>query len=71
MLFESHDYYGVLFDCPAGERLVNCPMRRIEHFSIRSRILWFESLSHLEKREIIEHHIKCSKERWLKKVLTK
>ena len=64
---DDYVFYGILFDCPAGERFANCPIKRIKHFSFKDRVQWFESLNHLEKCEIIEYHIKCSQERRISK----
>jgi hypothetical protein len=53
-------FYGVLYECPAGNRLADCPIYGMDHISFKEKIEWFENLSDAEKSTIVCYHILCS-----------
>jgi hypothetical protein len=57
------DIYGILFDCPAGDRLRDCPNRKVEKLSFKGKLRWFDNLNYEEKSNLHKHHIECSNKR--------
>lgn len=57
------NYYGILYNCPAGKPMEDCPFNSIEKLSFTDKIDWFEKLPELEKEKIINEHKKCSNKR--------
>jgi len=58
--------YGVSYKCPALERQDNCPLKKIDCFSFKEKVILIDGLCIEEKKEILEHHKICSKNReWL------
>lgn len=62
------DYYGILYDCPAGIRLYSCPIMKAPIHSFKARLEWFVNLSQVEKNKIVEHHKKCSQQRRIRDI---
>lgn len=63
-LFDTHNYYGILLDCPAENRLNSCPIKAKEHLSFKDKIKWYDNLSSVQKHRIVSHHLACSKKQW-------
>lgn len=57
------DIYGILYNCPAGERCQDCPIQKVENLSFKDKVKWFENLCDKGKYDIQKHHIKCSDRR--------
>jgi len=62
------DYYGILYDCPAGARLYSCPINKAPNRSFKARLEWFENLNQADKNRIVEHHNKCSQRRSIRNI---
>ncbi len=62
------DYLGILFYCPVGERVQNCPLQTKELHSFHEKWLWFEALTEVERDTVINHHIHCSNSRNCRKL---
>ena len=53
-------FYGIMYCCPVGERLSNCPMKVADHLDFKGRLTWFRLQNPSEKFRIIQHHLDCS-----------
>lgn len=60
---EKSEYIGLIFGCPKRDENPNCPLLKVRRVNdVRARIQYWESLSDLEKKEIINFHNKCTNE---------
>lgn len=50
-------FYGILFDCPVGKRLKDCPFYMKDHLSFKEKIQWIDGLNQNEQESIINYHI--------------
>ena len=41
--------YGLAYSCPHIKRLLNCPVKQIEHLSFQGKVKWINTLSEEEK----------------------
>ena len=57
------DLYGILYDCPAGNRCQDCPVENIANLTFKDKMYWFDKLSQEEKGNIYKQHIECSNKR--------
>jgi len=48
--------YGLIFGCPFGNCLDDCPLKQIRELSVDDRLLYIENLSHFEKEKLVELH---------------
>lgn len=55
--------YGVSYKCPALVRKDNCPLKKIDSFSFKEKVIVIDDLCNEEKKMILEHHKVCSKNR--------
>jgi len=53
------NYYGLIFNCPVGNDLDGCIYKNIRQYSMKERILYYNSLTDTEKKILIEKHKKC------------
>jgi hypothetical protein len=50
---------GLIFGCPVGEEMEDCPLRTLRKLPFNERIREYERLSAKEKDKIQLHHDKC------------
>ena len=50
------DLFGILYQCPVGKRLPECPLKSIDKLSYKSRVAWMEALNDEEKHSLLQHH---------------
>lgn len=62
------DFYGNLFGCPYGHRLITCPVYKLDQLSFTEKFNWFENLTPTEKDAILDNHTECVEIRANKKV---
>ena len=62
-MYQRDQFYGVLFSCPAGKMLTDCPLCKVYHLTFKEKIQWFDGLNYEKQESIINHHIECSKKR--------
>ncbi len=55
--------YGILYSCPAGERIEECPIRSLDHLSFHDKVDLIDGLSEDEKTAISQEHWRCSSKR--------
>ena len=61
---EKINLYGLAYDCPYLQRLVECPFKEVDDLSFYDKVIWVECLSKEEQRVILEYHLSCSKNRF-------
>lgn len=52
-------YLGLIFNCPYGQELENCPLIPLRKLDIDKRVQCWESLTREELIKILEHHKQC------------
>lgn len=52
--------YGILYNCPAGKRRTDCPLKKVGHLSFQAKLTWLEKLEQEKKNLILKHHFECS-----------
>jgi len=57
------NFYGVLYNCPVGDRCKDCPIEKTENISFMDKLKWFDNLCDGEKFNIENQHIECSNKR--------
>ena len=55
--------YGCAFGCPLQTRDQNCPFNKIDHLSIKEKVIWINALCVEERESIIKHHLICTREK--------
>ncbi len=60
---DFYQIYGIFFDCPAKNRLGNCPVNEAKHLSFKEKFIWFNGLDTKKKNCILAHHVNCSHKR--------
>lgn len=55
--------YGLAFGCPFLERDDNCPLKGIDHLSIKEKVDWLNRQNNEQQKRIVEKHKNCSKNR--------
>lgn len=55
--------YGVSYQCPAGKRVEDCLLKKLDILSFKEKVERINALSKEEIELIVEHHIRCSKHR--------
>lgn len=58
--------FGCSYECPAQERIEDCPFNEFAHLPFKEKVIWIENISVEKKESIIRHHLYCSKNRKLK-----
>ena len=53
------NFYGLIFNCPAGDELINCDFKIIRQLKTKERIDYFNALTEQEKNALIEKHQRC------------
>ena len=53
------DYIGLLFGCSKQNPDDKCPLIEVRKLTIEERLYWWESLTHLQKMLLIQHHKQC------------
>jgi hypothetical protein len=48
--------YGLIFGCPFGDCMDDCPLKQIRKFPIEKRLDYIEALSVPEKEKLVELH---------------
>ena len=61
------DFFRILYRCPAGERLTDCPIYEKDFLSLKNKFQWFTELLKERKDAIMNYHIECSKKSHRKK----
>ena len=56
-------FYGNLYECPHGNRLISCPVFNKDHLSFEEKFIWFDGLTPVEKEDIMNRHRECMEER--------
>jgi hypothetical protein len=59
-MLTEFDLYGLAYNCPAIDRLIDCPFKEIEHLEFQEKVKWVEGLSQEEKKILLEVHKVCS-----------
>jgi len=54
---------GLLFDCPMGKPLENCPANEFRALPVKERLELVRSMDDSQLEQIIDHHRKCLNER--------
>ena len=62
-MYDEDKLYGCVFGCPVQKRNKDCPFIEVEHFLIKEKAIWIESLNMEKRKSILEHHLICTKER--------
>lgn len=50
---------GLIFGCPMGEELDDCPLKKLRELPFHERIEAYEKMSQKERDEIQLHHEEC------------
>jgi len=51
--------YGLAFQCPYINRLVECPLYSIDNLNFREKIRWIEGIKSQMEEEILNKHREC------------
>jgi hypothetical protein len=60
---EKITLYGLAYSCPHLERQDDCPFMHVKHLSFQEKVKWIDNLNEEERKIILEHHQRCSKNR--------
>lgn len=55
----NSNYWGLLFECPMNKETQGCSFDHIRKMALLDRIEYFNSLSTLEREELMKKHKKC------------
>ena len=53
------NYYGLIFNCPVGNELVDCDFKPIRQLQTKERITYYNALTEKEKDSLIGKHQQC------------
>lgn len=53
------NYYGLIFNCPVGNELINCDLKKVRQLKTKDRLAYYEAMTETEKDALIEKHQKC------------
>lgn len=53
------NYYGLIFNCPVGNELINCDFKKVRQLKTKDRLAYYEAMAKPEKDALIEKHQKC------------
>ena len=56
IVMDTGKLYGLIFGCPFGDCMDDCPIKQIRELSIEKRLDYIENLSISEKEKLVELH---------------
>ena len=53
------NYYGLIFNCPVGNEVINCDFKKIRQLKTKERLVYYDALTEQEKNTLIRRHLQC------------